>query len=134
MVSSSASDEHELTPLVTPLTSTMVTPAADSGSQALLLTRDRKWLAGASSAYALLVVLAVLTLNAYFSQTWDAVTFVKAGKSVLSPNWTLLYAQSRADQYWPYAYPPLHAFLVAPFVGLAGLVPDWLMVRVPPML
>lgn len=134
MVSSSASDEHELTPLVTPLPSTMVTPAADSGSQALLLTRDGKWLAGAGIAYALLVVLGVLTLNAYFSQTWDAVTFVKAGKSVLSPDWMMLYAQSRADQYWPYAYPPLHAFLVAPFVALAGAAPDWLMVRVPPML
>lgn len=134
MVSSSASEEHELTPLVNPSTLTMVTPAADSGSQALLLTRDWKWLAGAGVAYALLVVLAVLTLNAYFSQTWDAVTFVKAGQSVLSPAWTMLYAQSRADQYWPYAYPPLHAFLVAPFVAAAGVLPDWLMVRVPPML
>ncbi len=52
---------------------------------------------------------------------------------MFSPTWPQLYALSRADRVWPYAYPPLHAFLVAPFVVSAGSIPDWLMVRVPPL-
>lgn len=135
MVSSSASEERDLTPLVSsPITVTQLTPAANSGSQALLFTRDAKWLAGIGLVYALLVLATVFTLHPYFSQTWDVVTFVNAGKSALSPEWNALYAQSRADRFWPYAYPPLHAFVVAPFIALAGFVPDWLVVRVPPLL
>ncbi|TAH48526.1 MAG: hypothetical protein EYC68_21415 [Chloroflexota bacterium] len=135
MVPSSASEERDLTPLVSsPITVTQFTPAANSGSQALLFTRDARWLAGIGLVYALLVIATVFTLHPYFSQTWDVVTFVNAGKSALSPEWNALYAQSRADRYWPYAYPPLHAFVVAPFVALAGLVPDWLLVRIPPLL
>ncbi len=134
MFSSSASEERDLTPLVSSQTSvTMLTPAADSRSQAILLMGDLKWIAGATFVYLFLVVVTVFTLHPYFSQTWDVVTFVDAGKSALSPEWAALYTQSRADQYWPYAYPPLHAFVVAPFVELAGFVPDWLMVRVPPL-
>lgn len=140
MVPSRASDERELTPpppsrqsVVTPLA-----PAADSGSQALILTRalllqDARWLAGTAFVYAALVVVSVLTLHPYFSQTWDAVTFVNAGKSIGSPDWAGLYALSRADRTWPYAYPPFHAFVVAPFLAFAGMFPEWLVVRIPPL-
>jgi hypothetical protein len=141
MVPIRASDEHELTPSSYSPQSVVTTsaPAAESGLQAIvfartLLRRDARWLAAVALLYVIFVVAAALTLHAYFAQMWDVVTFVNAGKSILSPDWAGLYAQSRADRYWPYAYPPLHAFAVAPFVALAGPVPDWLMVRVPPLL
>jgi hypothetical protein len=141
MVPIRASDEQELTPSSYSSQSvvTTSTPAAESGSQAIVFTRtllrqDARWLAAAALLYVIFVIAATLTLHAYFAQTWDVVTFVNAGKSILSPDWAGLYAQSRADRYWPYAYPPLHAFAVAPFVALAGPVPDWLMARVPPLL
>lgn len=138
MVPTRASDEPELTPASHPLVVTNPAPAAESGSQAILLTRvvsaDARWVAGTALLYAALVIVTVLTLHPYFAQTWDAVTFVNAGKSILSPDWAGLYAQSRADNYWPYAYPPLHAFVVAPFVATAGILPEWLLVRVPPLL
>lgn len=118
---------------------TILTPAADSGSQAIPFTqdvilRDARWIVGAAVLYFALVIVTTLTLHPYFSQTWDVVTFINAGKSALSPEWSALYAQSRADRYWPYAYPPLHAFVVAPFVAVGGWIPDYLLVRVPPLL
>ncbi|MCG3141277.1 MAG: hypothetical protein HDKAJFGB_02511 [Anaerolineae bacterium] len=138
MVPTRASGENELTPVPRTTVVTNPAPAAESASQALALTRvwrrDARWLGGVALVYAALVVITVLTLNAYFAQTWDAVTFVGAGKIAGSSGWAALYAQSRADNYWPYAYPPLHAFLVAPFVALAGSAPAWLLVRVPPLL
>lgn len=111
-----------------------LTPAAEPGSRALFFVQDAKWIGGVAVLYISLVVLGVLALHPYFSQTWDVATFINAGKSARSPEWNLLYAQSRADRYWPYAYPPLHAFVVSPFVAVAGFVPDFVMVRVPPLL
>ena len=139
MVPTRASDEQELTPIsrshessATPL------PAAESGSQAFVFTRaigqDARWIGGVALLYAVLVIVTVLTLHAYFAQTWDAVTFVNANKSILSPDWADLYTQSRVDRTWPFAYPPLHAFVTTPFVTMDGFVPEWLMVRVPPLL
>lgn len=137
MMTLRASEQDDPTPAV-PLTQsssvTTFTPAAELGSQAILFTRDTLWIAGSACLYLVLVLAAVLTLHPYFSQTWDAVTFVNAAKSVLSPDWTQLYALSRAERTWAYAYPPLHAFVTAPFVALAAFLPDWLLVRVPPML
>ncbi len=136
MVSARASKEPNATPSDS-LSQSFVSsfsPAAESGSQAIVLTRDLRWVVSAALFYFVVVIITVFTLNAYFSQTWDATTFVGAGKTVFSPEWNALYAQSRADNYWPYAYPPLHAFVVAPFVALAGTLPDFLMVRVPPLL
>ena len=140
MVPTRASEEHELTPVTQPRQSIVMqpAPAAESGSQAIIFTRalrqDARWLGGVSLLYIVLVIATVLTLHAYFAQTWDAVTFVGAGKIIWSADWMGLYAQSRADNYWPYAYPPLHAFVVAPFVAIAGIAPEWLMVRVPSLL
>ncbi len=102
--------------------------------QGAAFARDWRWIAGAALVYVVVVVTSVLTLAPYFAQTWDVVTFVGAGRTVLSPDWNALYEVSRADRVWPYAYPPLHAFLVAPFVAAAGGVPDWLLVRIPPLL
>lgn len=140
MVSSGASEDHNLTPS-NPLaqsTVTTLTPAAEYGSQAIVFTptvttRDARWIVGSALMYVTVVVVTVWTLHPYFSQTWDVVTFINAGQSALSPEWSALYANSTASRYWPYAYPPLHAYFVAPFVALAGGVPDWLMVRVPPL-
>lgn len=138
MVPTRASEENDLAPVSRTSVVTHPAPAAESGSQAILLTRvltaDARWVGGTALLYAALFVVTVITLHAYFEQTWDAVTFVGAGKIVWSADWAGLYAQSRADNYWPYAYPPLHAFVVAPFVAAAGIVPQWLMVRVPPLL
>src|SRR5581483_10540083 len=134
MISSRASEDCDLTPSVQQSPPVIpFAPAADSSSQALVFAGDARWLIGAGLVYLALVCATVLTIHPYFSQTWDAVTFVNAGKTVFSPDWMQLYAISRADRVWPYAYPPLHAFFVAPFVALAGGIPDWLMVRLPPL-
>ncbi len=88
--------------------------------------------------YALAIALATLTLHAYFSQTWDVVTFIHAARALLDGNSPFdLYARSRAAQTWPYAYPPLHAFVVALALGVGDAVrvlPDFLWARVPPLL
>ncbi len=99
------------------------------------IARDARWLAGLSLVYSLAVIGAVLTLNPYFSQTWDVVTFAHAARSFLSgADWAGLYAQSRIERFWPYAYPPLHALVIAPLLAIGGAVPDWLWARVPPLL
>ncbi len=99
------------------------------------IARDARWLAGLSLVYALAVIGAVLTLNPYFSQTWDVVTFAHAARSFLSgADWAGLYAQSRIERFWPYAYPPLHALVIAPLLAIGGAMPDWLWARVPPLL
>ena len=98
------------------------------------LARDARWVAGIALVYVLAVVAAVLTLNPYFSQTWDVVTFAHAARSFLNgSDWMGLYAQSRIERYWPYAYPPLHALAIAPLLAIGGGVPDWLLARVPPL-
>ncbi len=87
--------------------------------------------------YACITVAATLTLNAYFAQTWDVTTFIRAGQEFLHGTPLDLYAQSRATQTWPYAYPPLHAFVVgvALFVGNAfKIFPDYVWARIPAML
>jgi hypothetical protein len=97
------------------------------------LARDARWVAGLAAVYALAVIAAVLTLNRYFSQTWDVITFVSAARNLLGPNWTALYAQTRVEQQWPYAYPPLHTAVIAPLLTFAGLIPAWLLARLPPL-
>jgi hypothetical protein len=98
------------------------------------LARDARWIAGIALVYVLAIGAAVLTLNPYFSQTWDVGTFVHAARSFLNgAGWPGLYAQSRLDRYWPYAYPPLHALVIAPLLAIGGGVPDWLWARVPPL-
>ncbi len=57
--------------------------------------------------YAGLILTAVLTVNSYFAQTWDVTTFIHAGQRFLDGGTPFdLYAQTRAAQTWPYAYPP----------------------------
>ncbi len=85
--------------------------------------------------YVLAIIAATLTLNPYFSQTWDVTTFIQAGHSLIDDgNPFDLYAQSRAAQTWPYAYPPLHAIATA-LALLAGKalpgLPDFVWARVP---
>ena len=88
--------------------------------------------------YACTIVVAVLRLNAYFAQTWDVNTFIQAAHRFLDGgNPFDLYAVSRVSQTWPYAYPPLHAFVVAValFVGgILPLLPDYVWARVPVIL
>jgi len=95
------------------------------------------FLAAISLVYAVCIVSATLTLHAYFAQTWDVVTFIQAGRALLDGNPFDLYAQSRTTQTWPYAYPPLHA-LVSALALIVGdgvrALPDFVWVRVPPML
>jgi hypothetical protein len=99
------------------------------------LARDARWIAGMALLYVLAVGTAVLTLNPYFSQTWDVVTFAHAARSFLNgADWAGLYAQSRLERYWPYAYPPLHALAIAPLLAIGSGVPDWLWARVPPLI
>jgi len=84
--------------------------------------------------YATAIILATLTLNPYFAQTWDVQTFIQAGYQIADSNPFDVYAQSRAAQNWPYAYPPLHAIVTALALGLGNLVrflPDYVWARVP---
>lgn len=128
MFASRASQDRPLTPRE---------PALSSGAMwlhDLWLARDARWIAGMAFVYALAVVAAVFTLNPYFSQTWDAITFTHAARSFLSDGgWMGLYAQSRIERYWPYAYPPLHALVIAPLLAVGAGIPDWFWVRVPPL-
>ncbi|MBI5650461.1 MAG: hypothetical protein HZC40_08460 [Chloroflexi bacterium] len=90
-----------------------------------------------SLLYVAIILAATLTLNAYFSQTWDVVTFIHAGQNLLDGSPWDLYAQSRAAQNWPYAYPPLHAFVtaLALMIGnVIGVLPDYAWARVPAIL
>lgn len=85
--------------------------------------------------YAAAIIAATLTLHPYFSQTWDVQTFIQAGKQFLDGrNPLALYAESRTAQTWPYAYPPLHAFVTAIALALGNLfhvLPDYVWARVP---
>lgn len=91
--------------------------------------------ASIAALYAAAIIAATLTLDPYFSQTWDVQTFIQAGKQFLDgKNPFALYAESRAAQTWPYAYPPLHAGVTAFALALGNLfrfVPDYLWARVP---
>lgn len=91
--------------------------------------------AGAIAIYALTVLAAAMTLNAYFAQTWDVTTFIQAAHRFLDGgNPFDLYAASRAAQTWPYSYPPLHAFVTAIFLWVGRfvpLLPDYLWARFP---
>ena len=88
--------------------------------------------------YAGTILIAALTLNAYFSQTWDVNTFIHAARRFTEGgNPFDLYAQSRVAQTWPYAYPPLHAFVTAMALLIGDalrVLPDYFWARVPPLL
>lgn len=88
--------------------------------------------------YGITILVSTLTLNAYFAQTWDVETFIQAAHRFLDGgNPFDLYAASRAAQTWPYAYPPLHALVTAPFLWVGKLLPiapDYLWARLPAMI
>ncbi len=89
-------------------------------------------------AYCVVVVLIVLAIGPYFSVGWDAQIFAGVGRAVISGSPFDLYQASRqvwGD--WGFPYPPLYPHLLAPFVAISVLfppVPDWIMVRVVPVL
>ena len=91
-----------------------------------------------ASLYATSIVVASLTLHPYFAQTWDVATFIHAARTFTDAGCPFgLYAQSRAAQTWPYAYPPLHALVTTVALSLGDLVrvlPDYVWARVPPLL
>ncbi len=96
------------------------------------------FLAAIAVLYASAIVSTTLTLNAYFAQTWDVATFLQAAHRFLDGGTPFdLYAQSRVAQTWPYAYPPLHALMVAAALLLRNLlpvVPEYVWARLPAML
>lgn len=85
--------------------------------------------------YTSAIVSATLTQSPYFSQTWDVQTFIHAARTFFGDGTPFdLYARSRAAQTWPYAYPPLHAFVVALalFIGdWTRVLPDYVWARAP---
>jgi hypothetical protein len=91
-----------------------------------------------SLIYTIAIVIATLTLNPYFAKTWDVMTFIHAARTFTDAGSPFdLYAQSRAAQTWPYAYPPLHAFVTAIALVLGDLIrvlPDYVWARVPMIL
>jgi Gpi18-like mannosyltransferase len=110
---------------------TMTTPRAVTQSRAVFI-------ATSGIIYAITIIAATLTLNAYFAQTWDVKTFIQAAHRFLDGgNPFDLYAQSRAAQTWPYAYPPLHALATAIFLWIGNFVtalPDYVWARVPALI
>ncbi len=104
------------------------------------LSADSKFFSAATFAYAFAIISATLALNPYFAQTWDVNTFIQAARELWDGNPLDLYARSRAAQTWPYAYPPLHALVVAFALGIGDAVraligaPDFVWARVPPLL
>jgi hypothetical protein len=94
--------------------------------------------AASALLYAGVIILAALTLNAYFARTWDVATFIDAAHRFMDGGNPLdLYAQSRAAQTWPYAYPPLHALVVAAALLIGDVLrvlPDYIWARVPALL
>jgi len=111
--------------------SPMTLTRAASSSRAVFFTV-------AALVYTVAIVFATLAFNPYFSQTWDVQTFIQAAHRFLDGgNPFDLYAASRVAQTWPYAYPPLHAFVVAIalFIGnLLPILPDYIWARVPTIL
>ena len=91
-----------------------------------------------SLIYAVAIIIATLTLNPYFAKTWDVMTFIHAARAFTDAGSPFdLYEQSRAAQTWPYAYPPLHAFVTAIALALGDLIrvlPDYVWARVPMIL
>lgn len=129
-------NRNSLTSSASAQTHTSLPPSIsfESPGRATRLVHEARWIAGPGLLYALAVLAGAALLHPYFAQTWDVKTFIDAGRAIASSQWAALYSLSRAEQTWPYAYPPLHALLVAPFVALSGWIPDWLLVRVAPLL
>lgn len=108
-------------------------PRAEFGI--LFAPSRRAFFTATGISYSVVILLSVAALNPYFSQTWDIATFIQAAHRFLDGgNPFDLYAQSRAAQTWPFAYPPLHALAVALalIVGkLLFFLPDYVLARVP---
>ncbi len=96
---------------------------------------DRRFLAIITIIYITLIIIIVLTINPYFARMWDVVTFIDAAESFRDGgSFFDLYARSRANRYWPYAYPPLHALVTLPFLFIHDIftgIPDHLLARFP---
>ncbi|MBM3134359.1 MAG: DUF2029 domain-containing protein [Chloroflexi bacterium] len=114
------------------------TPAAPILVSDLTGLRDlsgRRFLAALAVVYGAVIVAGTLTIAPYWGLGWDVKTFIAAGQSFFDGGSVFdLYQKSRAAFYWPYAYPPLHALLVAPFVWLhqvAPALPEQVLVRLP---
>lgn len=95
-----------------------------------------RFFVAAGALYLLLVCALTLTISPYFSLGWDVKTFIAAGRSFfdVAHGPFSLYQESRAVFYWPYAYPPLHALLVAPFLlaqSALPFLPESVLVRLP---
>jgi len=89
--------------------------------------------------YAIVVMAVVLAINPYFSVGWDAQIFASVGRAIIDNKdiFDLYQASRQTWGDWGFPYPPLYAHLLAPFIGityLAPLLPDWLIVRVPPVI
>lgn len=93
-------------------------PQPTAESQSALA--DRPFLGRLALLYAALSLAMVLLLDRFWSANWDAQTFLDAARTFWDGGSLFdLYATSRATSPWPYAYPPLFALLLAPFVWLA---------------
>ncbi len=106
---------------------------------ARIFTSDRRvFIAATGIIYGAAIMSATLTLHPYFSQTWDVITFIHAGQRLFAgDNPFDLYAASRAADNWPYAYPPLHALVVALALRLGDLLrvlPGYVWARLPALL
>ncbi len=111
-------------------------PAPRAKESARLAASHRgTFFAAIAVLYASAILLTTLTLNAYFAQTWDVTTFLHAAHRFLDGGTPFdLYAQSRAAQTWPFAYPPLHALMVAVALVLGRLgpvLPEYVWARLP---
>ncbi len=83
---------------------------------------ERFFLLRLGALYALLSLLLVVVLDPFWSANWDAQTFLEAARSFWDGGSLFdLYEKSRAFTPWPYAYPPMYAIVLAPFIWVADL-------------
>lgn len=84
---------------------------------------ERTFVLGAGLVYGLVSLALMATLRREWVANIDVQTFLTATRSFWDGgSWFDLYQVSRDSSPWPFAYPPLFALLIAPFVALADLL------------
>jgi hypothetical protein len=99
-------------------TNTIRTLPATQEHRARAAERGFVW--GAGGVYLVVSLALMVTLRREWVANVDVQTFLAAARTFWDGGaWFDLYQVSRESSPWPFAYPPLFAVLIAPFVALA---------------
>lgn len=98
----------------------------------------RRFILQIAAVYALLTLVITLAISPYFSIGWDSQIFAQVGRAIIDNGnvFDLYQASHQTWGDWGFPYPPLYAHLLAPVLALSVLapaLPDWLAVRVVPV-